>query len=99
MNDTPAEAAKKNLIRRRKNLRLVEKKFDSEAKDSGMAPSDFLPANRRLSKAIAIKFTVLGNIPPDFWLPPDFFCYFLTLEKVLFPPGFFTIFMPYTAHA
>jgi hypothetical protein len=26
MNDTPAEAAKRNLIRRRKNLRLIEKK-------------------------------------------------------------------------
>ena len=31
LNDTPAEAAKKNLIRRRKNLRLIEKKkLDSE---------------------------------------------------------------------
>jgi hypothetical protein len=50
MNDTPAEAAKRNLIRRRKNLRLIEKKkLDSEAKDSVMAPSDSLPANRRLS--------------------------------------------------
>jgi hypothetical protein len=50
MNDTPVEAAKKNLIRRRKNLRLIEKKkLDSEAKDSVMAPSDSLPANRRLS--------------------------------------------------
>jgi hypothetical protein len=35
MNDTPAEAAKRDLIRRRKNLRLIEKKkLDSEAKDS-----------------------------------------------------------------
>ncbi len=50
MNDTPAEAAKRNLIRRRKNLRLIEKqKLDSEAKDSVMAPSDSLPANRWLS--------------------------------------------------
>jgi len=50
MNDTPAEAAKRNLIRRRKNARLIEKKkLDSEAKDSVMAPSDSLPANRRLS--------------------------------------------------
>jgi hypothetical protein len=50
MNDTPAEASKKNLIRRRKNLRLIgKKKLDSEAKDSVMAPSDSLPANRRLS--------------------------------------------------
>ncbi len=50
MNDTPAEAAKRNLIRRRKNLRLIEKKkLDSEAKDSVMASSDSLPANRRLS--------------------------------------------------
>jgi hypothetical protein len=50
MNDTPDEAAKKNLIRRRKNLRLIEKKkLDSEAKDSVMAPADSLPANRRLS--------------------------------------------------
>jgi hypothetical protein len=33
MNDTLAEAAKRNLIRRRKNLRLIEKKnLDSEAK-------------------------------------------------------------------
>jgi hypothetical protein len=32
MNDTPAEAAKRNLIRRRKNFRLIEKKkLDSEA--------------------------------------------------------------------
>jgi hypothetical protein len=50
MNDTPAEAAKRSLIRRRKNARLIEKKkLDSEAKDSVMAPSDSLPANRRLS--------------------------------------------------
>ncbi len=34
MNDTQAEAAKRNLIRRRKNLRLIEKKkLDSEAND------------------------------------------------------------------
>jgi hypothetical protein len=51
MNDTPAEAAKRSLIRRRKNLRLIEKKkLDAEAKDSVMAPSDSLPANRWLSK-------------------------------------------------
>ena len=50
LNDTPAEAAKKNLIRRRKNLCLIEKKkLDSKAKDSVMAPFDSLPANRRLS--------------------------------------------------
>ena len=42
MNDTPAEAAKKNLIRRRKNLRLIEKKkLDSEAKDSVMGSIRF----------------------------------------------------------
>ncbi len=50
MNDTPAEAAKRDLIRCCKNLRLIEKKkLDSEAKDSVMAPSDSLPDNRRLS--------------------------------------------------
>ena len=50
MNDTPAEAAKRNLIQRRNNVRLIEKKkLDSESKDSVMAPSDSLPANRRLS--------------------------------------------------
>jgi hypothetical protein len=42
--------AKKNLIRRRKTRRLIEKKkLDSEAKDSVTDPADTLPANRMLS--------------------------------------------------
>ncbi len=42
--------AKKHIIRRRKNLRLIEKKKqEGEAKDSVTAPSDYLPPNRRLS--------------------------------------------------
>jgi hypothetical protein len=42
--------AKKDLIRSRKTRRLIEKKkLDSEAKDSVSAPTDPLPANRRLS--------------------------------------------------
>jgi hypothetical protein len=50
MNDTLVEAANNNLIRRRKILRLIEKKkLDSEAKDPAMAPFDSLPANRQLS--------------------------------------------------
>jgi hypothetical protein len=47
--DTFEIRANKNLIRRRKNLRLVEKKKqECEAKDSVTAPSDPLPKNRRL---------------------------------------------------
>ena len=47
--DTSEMIANKNLIRRRKNLRLVEKKKqEGEAKDSVTAPSDPLPINRRL---------------------------------------------------
>ena len=67
MNDNPAEAAKINLIRRRKNLRLIENmKLDSEAKDSVMAP-DSLPANRRLSNhrdflSVLIFFTDLEEL-------------------------------------
>ena len=49
-NDTPEMTAKKDLIRRRKTRRLIEKKsLDSKAKDSVTAPADHLPANRRLS--------------------------------------------------
>jgi hypothetical protein len=47
--DTFEIRANKNLIRRRKNLRLIEKKKqEGEAKDSVTAPSDPLPMNRRL---------------------------------------------------
>jgi hypothetical protein len=49
-NDTPEITARKDIIRRRKTRRLVEKKkIDSEAKDSVTAPVEPLPANRRLS--------------------------------------------------
>ena len=42
--DTFKIRASKNLIRRRKNLRLIEKKKqEGEAKDSVTAPSDPLP--------------------------------------------------------
>ena len=47
--DTFEIRANKNLIRRRKNLRLIEKKKqEGEARDSVTAPSDPLPLNRRL---------------------------------------------------
>ena len=47
--DTCEVRASKTLIRRRKNLRLIEKKKqEGEAKDSVTAPSDPLPMNRRL---------------------------------------------------
>jgi hypothetical protein len=47
--DTFEVRTNKNLIRRRKNLRLIEKKKqEGEAKDSVAAPSDPLPLNRRL---------------------------------------------------
>jgi hypothetical protein len=47
--DTFKIRASKNLIRRRKNLRLIEKKKqEGEAKDSVTAPSDPLPLNRKL---------------------------------------------------
>jgi hypothetical protein len=49
-NDMPEMTAKKDIIRRRKTRRLIEKKkLDSEAKDSVTAPADPLPANRKLS--------------------------------------------------
>ncbi len=49
-NATPEELAKKFEICRRKNRRRIEqKKRNSEAKDSVMAPSDPLSINRRLS--------------------------------------------------
>ncbi len=49
-NDTPEMTVRKDLIRRRKTRRLIEKKkLDSEAKDYVTAPADHLPANRRLS--------------------------------------------------
>ena len=48
--DTPKMPARKNLIRRRKAHRLIEKnKIDSEAKDSVTTPTESLPANRRLA--------------------------------------------------
>jgi hypothetical protein len=49
MADSPAEADKRDRIRKRKNLRLIErKKLDAEAKDAVMAPSDSLPPKRQL---------------------------------------------------
>jgi hypothetical protein len=49
-NDTPEITARKDLIRRRKTRRLIEKKKkNSEAKDSVIALAEPLPANRRLS--------------------------------------------------
>jgi hypothetical protein len=49
-NDTPEEADRKDLIRRCKTRRLIERrKQDSEADDSFTAPTDPLPLNRRLS--------------------------------------------------
>jgi len=49
-NDTPEITARKDIIRRRKTRRLIEKKkIDSEAKDSVTAPAEPLPANRRLA--------------------------------------------------
>ena len=60
--------ASKNLIRRRKARRLIEKKkLDSEAKDSVTAPADPLPANRKLSNhydflAVLIFLMDLENI-------------------------------------
>ena len=50
INDTPEEAARHDLIRRRKTRRFIERrKHDSEAKDSFAAPLDHLPLDRRLS--------------------------------------------------
>jgi hypothetical protein len=49
-NDTPAEAAQREVIRKRKTRRLLEsKRQESEARNSIMAPSEPLPSNRRLS--------------------------------------------------
>ena len=48
---TPAEAAKSELICRRKPRRLVERKnADAEAKDNVMSPSEPLLDNHKLSK-------------------------------------------------
>ncbi len=49
-DDSPDMIAKKHILRRRKNLRLIEKKKqEGEAKDLVTAPSDSLPLNRTLS--------------------------------------------------
>ncbi len=49
-NDTPADVAKRDLIRKHKTRCLPEKKKqESEARNSMMAPSEPLPTNRRLS--------------------------------------------------
>ena len=62
-NDTLEEAAKHDLIHRRKTRRLIERrKQDSEAKDSFAAPSDPLHLNRRLSnyyKFLAVRIFLM----------------------------------------
>ena len=50
VNDDPAEAAKRELIRRRKTRRNIErKKANAEAKVNVMAPSESFPNIRKLS--------------------------------------------------
>jgi hypothetical protein len=50
VNDKPAEAAKRELIRRHETRRSTErKKADTEAKDSVVAPSESFSNNRKLS--------------------------------------------------